>query len=231
MPALDQIERVEFAYASCPAGSSNEFALGARQSSATRYSPRVELNDRWATTTDNVFDGPTEERGLVGFLQSANRFECDYELGNDPALIPGFIAELQEQMIRLQFCDEKGTARLGTALEEALLNGLYHGNLELSSDLREDGSNTFQALAQERRRLQPYCERRLRVQVRISSREAMFVICDEGQGFDVAALPDPTDPENLGKASGRGLLLIRAFMDEVYHNSTGTQITMIKRSD
>jgi anti-sigma regulatory factor (Ser/Thr protein kinase) len=56
------------------------------------------------------------------------------------------------------------------------------------------------------------------------------VIADEGPGFDVTAVPDPTDPENLLKPSGRGLLLIRSFMDEVYHNARGNSITMVKRS-
>jgi len=154
----------------------------------------------------------------------------DYELENDPSVIPDFIAHLQGQMLRLKFCDEKGANRIAVALEEALLNGLYHGNLELSSTLREDGSDTFKFMAEQRRSLRPFCERRLRVEVFITSREALFVVRDEGPGFDPAALPDPTDPENLGKASGRGLLLIRAYMDEVFHNSKGNQITMIKRN-
>ena len=58
---------------------------------------------------------------------------------------------------------------------------------------------------------------------------ATFVISDEGPGFDAAALRDPTDPENLEKAGGRGLLLINAFMDEVRHNDMGNEITMVKR--
>ena len=57
----------------------------------------------------------------------------------------------------------------------------------------------------------------------------MFVIRDEGPGFDVTTLPDPTDPENLLKPSGRGLLLIRTFMDEATHNATGNEITLVRR--
>ena len=59
--------------------------------------------------------------------------------------------------------------------------------------------------------------------------QATFVIRDDGPGFDLNSLPDPTDPENLLKPSGRGLLLIRTFMDEVSHNSTGNQITLVRR--
>ncbi len=54
---------------------------------------------------------------------------------------------------------------------------------------------------------------------------------DEGEGLDIAAIPDPLLPQNLLKESGRGIFLIRAFMDEVRFRSMnpGTEITMIKR--
>ncbi len=82
-----------------------------------------------------------------------------------------------------------------------------------------------------RRRRPPYRERRLYVHARLSRSEAVYVIRDEGPGFDPATVPDPTDPANLEKASGRGLLLIRAYMDEVIHNRTGNQVTLIKRRE
>ena len=59
--------------------------------------------------------------------------------------------------------------------------------------------------------------------------EVTVIIRDEGPGFDPNSIPDPTDPANLENVSGRGLLLINAFMDEVTHNEVGNQITMIKR--
>ena len=64
-----------------------------------------------------------------------------------------------------------------------------------------------------------------------SADSALFVIRDEGPGFDVSKLPDPTDPENLCKPCGRGTMLIRTFMDEVSDNPTGNQITLRKRKD
>jgi anti-sigma regulatory factor (Ser/Thr protein kinase) len=62
-----------------------------------------------------------------------------------------------------------------------------------------------------------------------SAHEAVFVVRDEGKGFDPLQIPNPIDAENLDKPSGRGLLLIRTFMDEVRHNGQGNEITMIKR--
>ena len=52
---------------------------------------------------------------------------------------------------------------------------------------------------------------------------------DEGPGFNPATLPDPNDPANFERIGGRGLTLIRAFMDEVAHNEKGNQITLRKR--
>ena len=56
-------------------------------------------------------------------------------------------------------------------------------------------------------------------------------IADEGEGFDFENLPDPLAPENLLRTSGRGIFLIRSFMDEfqIRHSETGgTEVTLIK---
>ena len=55
------------------------------------------------------------------------------------------------------------------------------------------------------------------------------VIQDEGEGFDITDVPDPTLPENLDKPSGRGVMLMKAFMDDVLYNECGNQLTFIKR--
>ena len=59
--------------------------------------------------------------------------------------------------------------------------------------------------------------------------DRVFVISDDGSGFDPAALPDPADPPSLEKVSGRGVLLMRTFVDEVVYNETGSAVTLTKR--
>jgi anti-sigma regulatory factor (Ser/Thr protein kinase) len=127
--------------------------------------------------------------------------------------------------------DETDRTRLGVALTEALLNAIFHGNLGVSSDLREQGLADYFALAKQRTGEQPYCDRRVRVDARWTRTDCRFVIRDEGDGFDVASLPDPTDPSNLERASGRGVLLMQMFMNEVRFNDTGNEVTMVKRTD
>ncbi|MEZ5422675.1 MAG: ATP-binding protein [Pyrinomonadaceae bacterium] len=53
----------------------------------------------------------------------------------------------------------------------------------------------------------------------------------QGDGFDGNSIPDPLDPENLFKTSGRGVLFIYNIMDEVAYNERGNRLTMVKRTD
>ena len=122
------------------------------------------------------------------------------------------------------------------ALEQALHNALYWGNLEITLDDIEDAREQlilgkYMDLVEQRRTKTPYCDRRVRVHARIGPEEAEFVVRDEGRGFNVAAVPDSNHPGDLEKEGGRGLVLMRAFMDEVTYNETGNEVTMIKRRD
>jgi hypothetical protein len=113
------------------------------------------------------------------------------------------------------------------ALEETLNNAFYHGNLEISSELKEDGSSRFVELAAEREQLSPWCHRVVNVTELVSSFGLWITVQDEGKGFDVAAaLERCNDPEAL-LASGRGLLLMRGFSDELFFNTAGNEVTLV----
>lgn len=117
------------------------------------------------------------------------------------------------------------------ALEEALNNAFYHGNLEISSELKEDGSSRFVDLASERELHSPWSQRRVHVTELVSEFGVWITIQDEGPGFDVgAAIERCNDPESL-LASGRGLLLMRAFSDELFYNATGNEVTLVLYGD
>lgn len=153
-------------------------------------------------------------------------------LGNDTSLVPALIMLIQETLIGMGICDQAESIRVNMAMEEALLNAIYHGNLEVSSKLRNDperGDEPYREEIEKRRKQSPYRERKVTVLASFTKQQAKFVITDQGPGFDPGSLPDPTDPEHIELASGRGLLLIRTFMDEVIHNEQGNAITMIKK--
>ena len=157
--------------------------------------------------------------------------ESRYLLDNDPALIPPLIAHLAENLARLRICAPTTLIRVHVALSEALTNAIFHGNLELDSALREGDERPFDALAERRRVEAPYRDRRVEVIERATPSRVVYVIRDEGPGFDISKLPDPDDPSSLERPSGRGLQLIRSFMDDVRHNPSGNEITMIKDRD
>jgi anti-sigma regulatory factor (Ser/Thr protein kinase) len=61
------------------------------------------------------------------------------------------------------------------------------------------------------------------------AKRALVQVRDEGAGFDPQEVADPLDPENLDRASGRGLLLMRSFMSWVHHNKRGNRVMLCKK--
>src|SRR5262249_32366566 len=139
------------------------------------------------------------------------------------------IGHLEEVLTRLNLCDATERMRVGVALQEALLNAIYHGNLEVSSELRQEDEKAFHNLARQRRQQPPYRARRVHLHAKATPAQAIYRVTDEGNGFDPSLLPDPCDPAQMERVGGRGLLLIRTFMDNVHHNARGNEIIMVKR--
>jgi serine/threonine-protein kinase RsbW len=97
--------------------------------------------------------------------------------------------------------------RIGMAVREAMVNAVVHGN-------------RYSA------------RKKVRLKVLEGPGRIEITIGDEGEGFEMETVPDPLSEENLLRHSGRGLLLIQAFMDAVDVRKTGTsgtEITMVKR--
>jgi anti-sigma regulatory factor (Ser/Thr protein kinase) len=153
-------------------------------------------------------------------------------LENNESLIPNVIARLELTLVELELFDEGERMQIAMALDEALLNAMVHGNLEVSSELRqtEDGK-PYSEMIDRRKQEAPYKDRHVLIRLNASSDVATITIRDDGPGFDTCSLRDPTDPENLERAGGRGLLLINAFMTQVRHNEKGNEITMVKRKE
>jgi serine/threonine-protein kinase RsbW len=133
----------------------------------------------------------------------AAREKIDLELPNDLTLMNSVLEYLLDRVAKLGMIQVE-QSNLFVALDEAFVNAVKHGN-------RNDRSKL------------------LRVTAELSAREAIFTVEDEGEGFDVREIPDPTDPANLFKSSGRGVLLIYNIMDEVQYSERGTRLKMVKR--
>jgi len=101
--------------------------------------------------------------------------------------------------------DEEEVMKIAMAVREAAVNAVLHGNAY------DPGKKVI-------------------VNFERTNRDLVITIRDQGKGLDLSKIPDPLAPENLLKTSGRGIFLIRSFMDEVEINpsQTGTEIKLIK---
>jgi CheY-like chemotaxis protein/anti-sigma regulatory factor (Ser/Thr protein kinase) len=239
MPRMNGLELVEAIRSRFPAVpvtlmtamGSEEIASQALLKGAASYVPKRNLARDIVPTLQKLLTLVGAGRQHERLLDCWDRSESSFVLINDPSLIPPLVGHLSENLIRMRFCDETSLIRINVALSEALSNAIYHGNLEVSSDLREDDDTAYFALAQARCTQAPYLGRRVHVIETGTPSEVTYVIRDQGPGFDPSTLPDPRDPASLEKASGRGLLLIRSFMDRVEHSESGTVLTMVKKRE
>ena len=129
----------------------------------------------------------------------------EFELPSSIALMHIVLEYLLKRVEKLGVIKSE-QSNLFVALDEAFVNAVKHGN-------------KFDA------------KKLIRITAEVSKEEARFTIEDEGEGFDVNNIPDPLDPENLFKTSGRGVLFIYNIMDEVKYNDRGNRLTMVKRSE
>ncbi len=131
--------------------------------------------------------------------------KIEFELPSDIALMNGVMQYLLARVSKMGLVTAEGS-NLFVALDEAFVNAVKHGNKNDPTKL-------------------------VRVGAELSPKEASFTIEDEGEGFDVRSIPDPRDPANLFKSSGRGVLLIYNIMDEVEYNAQGNRVKMVKRQN
>ena len=131
--------------------------------------------------------------------------KIEFELPSDLSLMNGVLEYLQERVSKLGLISPE-RSNLFIALDEAFVNAVKHGNKNDPTKL-------------------------LKITAELSPTEACFTVEDEGEGFDINGIPDPCDPANLFRTSGRGVLLIYNIMDEVEYNAQGNRVKMVKRPD
>lgn len=174
-----------------------------------------------------LLEDESTEQAFSGCLASESK---QYIFENDPELTNAMARFLCRDLDKAGLHAEKQL--LQVSLIEAINNAMFHGNLEVSSGLKKqegiDGFNVYDQLARQRMSESPYMDRQLIVDYSLDKKKVVFTIQDDGKGFDYHRLPDPMDPENFQNLSGRGLLMIRTFCDEVTWNDAGNQISLVK---
>jgi CheY-like chemotaxis protein/anti-sigma regulatory factor (Ser/Thr protein kinase) len=207
---------------------SEEIAVRALREGAQSYVPKQRLAKSLLSTVKEILDLAVRRRAKKTALASLQQSDSTFKIDNRQELVRPLVNHLQDTMALMGLCDEAERMQVGVALTEAMNNALEHGNLEVNSAVREDDLDAYFEQMRERSGQEPYRDRRIHVEASLDRDSARFVIRDEGPGFDPSLLPDPRDPANLDRLSGRGVLLIRLFMDEVLFNDEGNEVTMVK---
>jgi serine/threonine-protein kinase RsbW len=140
----------------------------------------------------------------IGHNQTGPCLELERSLPSEVAAISPFVDRLM-LLLRKCGCVPQGESDVEIALREALANAIIHGNHENP-------------------------RKHVHVRCRCQRDNVSIAVKDEGLGFDINKMPDPTTPENSGSIHGRGIYLMKALMDEVHFEEGGVVVHMRKRS-
>jgi serine/threonine-protein kinase RsbW len=113
--------------------------------------------------------------------------------------------ELAEAFAKQAGFSEEDTNRISMSVREAVVNAVLHGNAYDPA-------------------------KKVQVSLDLTPKDLTISVGDQGKGLNPETIPDPLDPDNILKQSGRGVFLMRTFMDEVRFRDLhpGTEITLIK---
>jgi serine/threonine-protein kinase RsbW len=134
--------------------------------------------------------------------QNGPCIELERTLPSEVAAISPFVDKLM-RLIRKFGCAAEGENDVEIALREALANAIIHGNHENPG-------------------------KHVHVRCRCEPSEISIAVKDEGRGFDLNKIADPTAPENHGSIHGRGIYLMKALMDDVRFEEGGVVVRMRK---
>lgn len=203
-------------------------AVAALQQGAASYVPKSELVSRLGETVKQVLDVARNERGYQDLIGSADEMRFQFTLANDTSLIQPLVSLVQQMSEGMHVLTEEARTRLGIAIDEAVINAICHGNLELSEDeMAEVRKNLHSGNAIEaiecRRAMPEYSQRRVHISAGLSREGLKILIRDDGQGFRVK--------EEEYSPNHRGLTLIRNLVDKVSFNEKGNEVTLVKFRD
>ncbi len=241
MPELNGLQLVEamrIDYPHVPAilitsRGSEELASQALRQGAASYVPKSHLKAMLADTIANVMGVMAADASYAKLIQTLTHNSFKFRLPNDPELISPLVGLVTQVVAGMQLLPGMELVRYGSAVEHAIANAMFRGNLELSRQETPSvrgaiyNDETSSAI-QQRLTQPPYRDRVVHVLAQTDERSVCVCVTDEGPGFDPSAFPGVDDPESLDESSGRGLVLMRSFTDELTFNDRGNEVTLIK---
>lgn len=118
-------------------------------------------------------------------------------------------------------------------LQEVLINAIEHGNLDITNREKQEllDRGDYNRILKERMQLPEYRGKFVDIKIFSTPEYLKISIQDMGKGFDLSSIPDPENPENFLKESGKGILMAIHAFDRVEYNDVGNCVTLIKHSE
>ena len=207
------------------AHGSENIAAQALASGASSYVPKTDLANSLYETVMYVLSLSRSNSRNRKLMSCAKKSDFEFSLDNDIELIDPLIDMIQEIVASQEILSQRCQVQLGVALENALTNAMFRGNLAMS---REEFPVLSRDSIAARANSGEYLERKVHFHALITPDKVEFKIHDEGDGFDTTQLPEASNPESFRDGVGRGLVLIQAFMDEVNYDDSGRKLEMAK---
>jgi CheY-like chemotaxis protein len=233
MPDLDGLELVNAIGAKYPgvpvvlmtAHGSENIAAQALASGAASFVPKSALAESLVETVMHVLMMTESEARYKRLIDSAIKTDFEFELKNDLEIIAPLIDMISQVSYGHNLLDENSQVQMAVAIEQALNNAMVRGNLEIK---RDEFAYVSRNVFKERAAQAPYCDRTVYFRALVTRQSATFTVRDQGPGFDINTVPSSGNPESFRDGSGRGLVLIKTFMDEVKFNASGNEVVMTK---
>lgn len=209
---------------------SEDLATKALRAGAAGYVPKSNSADLLSSTIRHVLDLNKTKNIERRLREHTTLIQYELKLPNDETLVPGTLQLVRQRILDSVDVNPVSLLQIEVALEHAIMNAIYHGNLDFAQHAGIDFDE--KSRIREARILnakKPYCDRRVSVVIRISPNEVRFVVKDEGRGFDVKEVSSLGLTQSLRGDFGQGLFLMWAFMDKVVFEKSGAGVTLVKR--
>jgi CheY-like chemotaxis protein len=232
MNGLQLVEAIRNEYPYIPvilmtADGSEDIAAQALQKGAASYLPKRLLAQSLERILQQVHVTARDAQIQTDVMHQIQSTDTQLVLYNDRGLIRAAVGLLVNLLRCMPLGNETERMRVGVALEEALLNACYHGNLEVTK-CNGNGERGFDSIVADRISDKSYGQRRIHIRAMICREHAQFTIRDDGTGFDptpfLSARGKPLDVHH------RGINLMSTIMDSVIFNAAGNEVTMTKKA-
>lgn len=138
---------------------------------------------------------------------------------------------LEQHARELSVCTDANRHQISVSLHEAITNAIVHGNLEISSELKEQEGSAFAEQLAVRLSDNRYATRNVEITIDCNRDRIEWSIADSGRGFDIDRILQRAESDEVSLlASGRGVIMMKAFMDDVRYDLGGRRVVMMLRN-